>query len=92
MPVGTGVVLVGVGDATLLTSNTVPAIVPVGAGPFSWRAAVAPGATAIWPPVASPTRLPFASKNEARAVIVWGVADCDCTFTRTTSAPLSSRW
>lgn len=92
MLVGTGVVLVAVGDATLLTSNTVPAIVPVGAGPLSCSEAVLPGATEITPPVASPMRLPFASNSDARAVIVCAEADCDWTLSRMTRPPLSSSW
>ena len=79
MPVGIGVVLTGVGAATVLTSNTVLAIVACGAGPFSCSATVAPGATETCPPVASPTMAPFASYSEARAVIVCAVVDCACT-------------
>lgn len=90
MPVGTGVVLAGVGEATLLTSNTVLAMVPVGAGPLSCSSAVLPGVTEIWPPVASPMRLLLESKSDARAVIVCAEADCDWTLTWMTRPPLSS--
>lgn len=91
-PVGTGVVLTGVGDATVLISKTVLAMVPVGVGPFSCSEAVAPGATEIWPPVASPMMLPFASYSDARAVIVWAEAACDWTLRWMTRAPLASSW
>ena len=83
-------VTVGVAALVFVISNVAEAIVPFGAGPVSSVATVAPGATWVVLPWASPISVPDALNSEARTRMVCGEVAVDMTLSWITSEPLRS--